>query len=210
MIDVEAVKISLPLKKKFAVSKGSATVKTNLLTILNNRYHGEAAGSVYAGPQVEEIEKGIRKGMEYLRKVEKIDVDTLYEANNWDIPPAARSAIIAMIVNYLSGESKRYPWEILSLGTPVGIRSSITISVDDPAKMIDAIKESDYPIIKVKMGTEGDIELLKLFDQVTDKEIRVDANGAWSCEKAEEMMAEKIVPNFVHPLTETIAQKRLS
>ncbi len=32
----------------------------------------------------------------------------------------------------------------------------------------------------------------------------------YQCQLAEEMMAEKIVPNFVQPLTETIAQKRLS
>ena len=32
----------------------------------------------------------------------------------------------------------------------------------------------------------------------------------YQCRLAEEMMAEKIVPSFVQPLTETIAQKRLS
>jgi L-alanine-DL-glutamate epimerase-like enolase superfamily enzyme len=188
MIDLQTVRVSLPLKKKFVVSQGEATVKTNLLTILNNRYHGEASGSVYAGPSVEDIEAGIRKGIEYLKQCQKIDLTTLQEINELDIPPPARSALMASVLNYISGETRRYPWEVLSLGTPVGIRSSITISIDKPEEMIKAIKESEYPIIKLKMGNEDDVLLLQALDQITDKVIRIDANGAWSCDKAEEMI----------------------
>lgn len=188
MIDLQSVKVSLPLKKKFVISKGQTAIKTNLLTILNNRYHGEASGSVYWGPSVADIEAGIKKGIEYLRKRKRIDTRTLQAMNKWDIPPAARSALMATILNYISGETRRYPWEVLSLGTPVGIRSSITISIDDPEKMIEAIKASEYPIIKIKMGNEDDVLLLDRFDEITDKSIRVDINGAWSCDKAEEMI----------------------
>lgn len=77
---------------------------------------------------------------------------------------------------------------MLSLGTPVGIRSSITISIDKPAQMIEVIKATDYPIIKVKMGNEDDVLLLDRLDEIIDKSIRVDVNGAWSCAKAEEMI----------------------
>ena len=188
MIDLQSVKVSLPLKKKFVISKGQTAIKTNLLTILNNRYHGEASGSVYWGPSVADIEAGIKKGIGYLRMCKRIDTKTLQAMNDWDIPPAARSALIATILNYISGETRRYPWEVLSLGTPVGIRSSITISIDDPEKMIEAIKASEYPIIKIKMGNEDDVLLLDRLDEIADKSIRVDVNGAWSCAKAEEMI----------------------
>ena len=57
MIHVDSVRLSLPLKHKFVVSKGEAETKTNVLTVLNNRYNGEAAGSVHYGPDLEEIEK---------------------------------------------------------------------------------------------------------------------------------------------------------
>ncbi|HWR83101.1 MAG TPA: enolase C-terminal domain-like protein [Candidatus Deferrimicrobium sp.] len=188
MIELQTVKVSIPLKKKFAVAKGSAEVKTNLLTILNNRYFGEASGSVHAGPSVAEIEAGVIKGMKYLRKYREITPEILREIGSWDIPRAAQSALMAMIVNYISGETGRYPWEILSLGTPVGIRSSFTIGLADPAEMIQSIKLSDYPIIKIKMGTDDDTRLLDMLTEVTGKEIRVDANGGWTCAKAEEMI----------------------
>ena len=188
MINVDTCKVSLPLKKKFVVSKGEAEVKTNLLTILNNRYSGEAAGSVYYGPSVETMQSEILKGIKLLKKSAKITTQTLDEINQYDIVPAARSALMGMVLNYLSGESQRYPWEILEIPKPVGIISSYTVSIADPAEMIKAINESPFPIIKVKMGNEEDVQLVDAFKAIKGKEIRVDANGGWSPAKAEEMI----------------------
>ncbi|MEA3297647.1 MAG: enolase C-terminal domain-like protein, partial [candidate division Zixibacteria bacterium] len=75
------------------------------------------------------------------------------------------------------------------LGSPVGIKSSVTVAVAEPAEMVKAIKESEYPVVKVKMGHEQDIMLLDALSAIKDKEIRIDANGGWSCAKAEEMIS---------------------
>jgi len=189
-MQLDKVKIALPLKKKFTVSQGGTDVKTVFLTILNNRYGGEASGSVYLGPSDEEIEAGINDGIALLREQDSLTVDTLTAISSFPIQPAARAALAGMVLHYLSGESGRYPWEVLELGTPVGVRSSITISVDKPVEMIEAIKKCEYPIIKIKLGHEEDIMILDTLDAVTDKEIRVDANGGWSCAKAEEMIIQ--------------------
>ncbi len=189
MIHLDAVKIAIPLKKKFVVSKGEATVKTNLLAIINNRYNGEASGSVHYGPSIDDIETEINKGIDLIKEDDKLSFETLERINQFDIHPTAKAALIAAVLNYLSGESKRYPWEILSLGSPVGIKSSMTISIDNPSDMIKAIKKSEYPIIKIKMGNEEDIMILDALEHIKGKEIRVDANGAWSCSKAEEMIS---------------------
>lgn len=187
-MDIDAVKISLPLKKTFAVAKGAADVKTNVVTIMNNRYSGEASGSVYYGPSIELIENDISRGIEYLKSLKEIDVATLKAINEYDIHPIARSALSGMVLNFLSGESQRYPWEILSIGAPVGIKSSFTVSIDTMDRMIAAVKGSDHTIIKIKMGNEDDVLLLEPLSAITGHEIRVDANGGWNCEKAEEMI----------------------
>ncbi|UCG61867.1 MAG: hypothetical protein JSV52_00840 [Candidatus Zixiibacteriota bacterium] len=188
MFQLDSVRVSLPLKRKFVVSKGETDVKTNVLTVMNNRYNGEASGSVHYGPSIDEIERDIKKGLKKISKLEKITVETLEEVSVFDINPIARSALVAMLLNYVSGETRRYPWEVLTLGSPVGIKSSITISIDRPSEMIEALKNSEYPIVKIKMGNEEDIMILDALDTVKDKEIRVDVNGAWSCAKAEEMI----------------------
>jgi len=185
---LESFKVSFPLKKKFIVSKGEAAVKTNVITVLNNRYNGEAAGSVHYGPTPEEMQSEIVRGIALLDSTEKIDLDTLREIDQFDILPTAKSALIGMVLNFLSGESKRYPWELLSLASPVGIKSSMTIGIEEPKAMIDSICESEFSIIKIKIGNEEDVLILDLLDKVKEKTVRVDANGAWSCAKAEEMI----------------------
>ena len=188
MIQVETIKVSLPLKTKFAIAGGETNEKTNLITILNNRYSGEAAASVKYGPSLDEIHKDLRRGIAHLKRRKKLDLEALEAIAKYRIHPIARSALSGMVLNYLSGESKRYPWELLSLGAPVGIKNSITISIADPKQVIEAIRQSDYPIVKIKMGSENDAELITMLEGITGKEVRIDANGGWSREQAEEMI----------------------
>jgi L-alanine-DL-glutamate epimerase-like enolase superfamily enzyme len=188
VIQVETIKVSLPLKKKFAIAGGEASEKTNLIAIMNNRYSGEAAASVKYGPSLEQIETDLRKGVAHLKRRKTLDLEALDAIGRYNIHPIARSALSGMLLNYLSGESGRYPWEVLSLGAPVGIRNSITISIADPKEVIQTINACEYPIIKIKMGSEHDAELILALKEIADKEIRVDANGAWSREQAEEMI----------------------
>lgn len=187
-MELESFKVSIPLKKKFTVAGGEASVKTNVLTVLNNRYHGEAAPSVQYGPSVEALQADVEKGLEFLRTLDAIDMDTLTSVDGLNIHPTARAALMGMALNYISGETRRYPWEVLSLNTPVGIKSSFTIAIAETSEMIRDIKESSYPIVKVKMGHEQDVMLLDALSQIKGKEIRVDANGGWTCAKAEEMI----------------------
>jgi len=188
MIETDIFGVAVPLKKKFVVSKGEASVKRNFVTVLNNRYFGEASPSVHYGPELSELKIDLAAGLERLKLMDEIDLDALYEIDKWDIHPVARAAIVGMALNYISGETKRYPWEILDLASPLGIRSSWTVAIDDPASMIAAAKDSPYPIVKIKMGNEQDLLLLDQLGQLRDKEIRIDANGGWSCAKAEEMI----------------------
>ena len=188
MIDIETIRVALPLKKKFATAGGETGRKTNIIAILNNRYSGEAAASVAYGPTLEVMERDIRKGIAHLKRRKKLDVEALEAISHYGIDSISRSALTGMVLNYLSGETGRYPWEIVSLGAPVGIKNSITVSIADPQEVIAEIRDSDFPIIKVKMGGERDAELIPLLAEIKDKELRIDANGGWTPELAEEMI----------------------
>jgi L-Ala-D/L-Glu epimerase len=66
--------------------------------------------------------------------------------------------------------------------TPV---TSFTIGLDTIPMMIKKLKEAkEYPIIKVKVGTPNDIEIMKALREHTDAVIRVDANTGWGVEEA--------------------------
>lgn len=188
MIDCETIKVTIPLKQPFVVSKGSAESKTNFLLLLNNRYSGEAAASVHYGASIEQMAGDLTTGCEYLKKLKKLTKRTLNDLGKLKICSEAKSALSAAVLNYLSGERNKYPWEVMELGTPLGIKSSITVSVGDTDDVIEQAKSSPYPIVKLKLGGENDLEIAKRLSEIEDKQIRVDANGAWSCEQAEEII----------------------
>jgi L-alanine-DL-glutamate epimerase-like enolase superfamily enzyme len=51
--------------------------------------------------------------------------------------------------------------------------------------MLKKLKEaSGYPIYKVKVGVEGDMDMLKAIRDNTDAVIRVDANTGWDVNEA--------------------------
>ena len=66
--------------------------------------------------------------------------------------------------------------------TPV---SSYTIGLDTIPKMLNKLKEaSNFPIIKVKVGVPGDLDMIKAIRGISDVKIRVDANTGWSVTEA--------------------------
>ncbi|MCK5439173.1 MAG: dipeptide epimerase, partial [Gemmatimonadetes bacterium] len=63
--------------------------------------------------------------------------------------------------------------------------TSFTIGIDEPEVMREKVAEAEqYSILKIKMGFEGDIEVLEMLRRTTDKPIRVDANEGWTRREA--------------------------
>lgn len=67
--------------------------------------------------------------------------------------------------------------------------STFTIGIDSPEKMRLKVREAaPYPVLKVKLGTSDDLAILRAIREETDKELRVDANGAWTAVQAVRML----------------------
>jgi L-alanine-DL-glutamate epimerase-like enolase superfamily enzyme len=68
-------------------------------------------------------------------------------------------------------------------------RSTFTIGLDSPEKIRAKVLEAkQYPILKIKLGTDRDMEILRTIRDATDKEIRVDANCGWTVKRAIQML----------------------
>jgi L-alanine-DL-glutamate epimerase-like enolase superfamily enzyme len=61
--------------------------------------------------------------------------------------------------------------------------SNYTIGIDEIPKMVEKMKEFDFPIYKIKLGTEQDIEIVEALRKETDAIFRVDANTAWTVDQ---------------------------
>jgi len=59
-----------------------------------------------------------------------------------------------------------------------------TIGIDTIDAMLNKIQSNPWPIYKVKLGTEHDLEIMKKLTASTNARFRVDANAGWSTDKA--------------------------
>lgn len=88
----------------------------------------------------------------------------------------------------LFGQMKKQPlhemWQTHwdnSTSTPI---CDYTLGIDPIEKMVEKMNAHPWPIYKVKVGTDYDIEMITALRQHTDKPLRVDANAGWTTEEA--------------------------
>ncbi|MDE0503256.1 MAG: dipeptide epimerase [Candidatus Poribacteria bacterium] len=98
---------------------------------------------------------------------------------------AAKSAIDMALHDRL-GKALGVPlyrlWGLDPNATPP---TSYTIGLDTPNVMQQKTREAeDFAILKVKLGTPQDVQIIRALREVTDKPIYVDANTAWSPKEA--------------------------
>ncbi|MGH7534991.1 MAG: dipeptide epimerase, partial [Gemmatimonadales bacterium] len=103
--------------------------------------------------------------------------------------PAARSALSAALHD-LVGKRLGVPvYRLWGLDPSRAPRSTFTIGVDTPERIRAKVLEAEqYPILKVKLGTDRDVEILRTIRDATSKELRVDANCGWTVKQALRML----------------------
>ena len=141
------------------------------------RFYGETVQSVSA--VVESIAPALPKDLDAIHDVMGVVETTL--GGNY----AAKSAIDMALHDRL-GKKLGVPlyqlWGLNPHQTPC---TSFTIGLDEPEIMAEKTRHAEaYPILKVKLGTPQDIEIIQKLREVTDKPIYVDANTAWTPKEA--------------------------
>lgn len=172
--------LTLDLKTTFRVAHGASDQRHNVLVYLDEGV-GEAAAVPYYG----ETQQGI---IEYLQSVpdlgnDPFDIDAVL-AKRPAGSRAARSAI-DQALHDLWGKRLGQPlYRLFGLNTNRLPLTSFTIAMAEPQVMAEQARESGYPILKIKLGSEKDEEIVAAICKATTARLRVDANAGWSREHA--------------------------
>ena len=189
--------ITLDLKTTFRVAHGAFDQRFNVLVYLDEGV-GEAAAVPYYG----ETQEGI---ITYLKSMpdlgdDPFDMDTVL-AKRPAGSRAARSAIDEALHDLWGKKLGQPLYKLFGLNPNNLPLTSFTIGMDEPDVMAEQAKVSQYPIIKVKLGSEKDEAILSSIRKVTNAKLRVDANAGWSREDA-----LHIIPRLVEYDLEFIEQ----
>ncbi|MEX0845726.1 MAG: dipeptide epimerase [Balneolaceae bacterium] len=182
--------IPLKLKDVFTISRGSKTEVPNVfLSISKDGFTGYGE----AGPNTR-YEETPEKVVKYFASLPPDFFDEIKSAevlanklDEWDTSKSvesvqsAKSAIEMAWLDWWAKSQIQPLWKLWGNETSIGPVTSYTIGLDTPAIMQAKIhKAEQYPVYKIKLGTDHDREIIEAIREVTQKPLRVDANEGWT------------------------------
>lgn len=174
--------LDLRLRHVFRIARGGSAIRTNVLVEAEHDGHvglGEAAPILRYGQNAETAGRALEAMAGRVTDPRAYAVAAARAA----VPgEAAAEAALDMALHDLAGKRLGAPlYEILGLDPKATPQTSFTIGLDTPDVVVRKVREAaDYPILKVKMGSDDDREVLIAVRDTTDRPIRVDANEGWT------------------------------
>jgi L-Ala-D/L-Glu epimerase len=193
-LHLEAEFLELRTRHPFIIARGGQsdyqTIWVRLRDGDGNEGWGEAAPTKFYGETPESVLSALNL---YACEMPDDPFDLEETERRWATKlrrnPAARSALSAALHD-LVGKRLGVPvYRLWGLDPAKAPMSTFTIGLDTPEKLRAKVLEAaQYPILKIKLGTDRDVEILRTIRDTTDKEIRVDANCGWSVKRAIAML----------------------
>jgi L-alanine-DL-glutamate epimerase-like enolase superfamily enzyme len=181
----------LHLRHTFTISRGSEDVAERVAVAVECdgvTGQGEAAPSGFYHQDTTSCLAALQRAAEggWLGD-DPFAVEDATERLRAEIPdqPATIAALDAALHDWVGKRLGAPVWRLLGLRKTKAGPTSFTIGIDTTEAMVAKVREAaGYPILKVKLGTDRDLEIVQAIRGETDAVIRVDANCAWSAGEA--------------------------
>ncbi|HEY0434322.1 MAG TPA: dipeptide epimerase [Chitinophagaceae bacterium] len=188
-------KYDLRFRYPFTISKGTKTHQPTFIVELEHlgfRGYGEAPAISYYNITVEKMISDLEMRRPFVEKFAFTEPDRYWHYLHHLFPQNPFLVCALDMAGWdLFGKMKRKPLRSFWPATNETIlRTDYTIGIDAPDVMQSKIREKPWPVYKIKVGTEKDIETLTLLRQVTPSVFRVDANAGWDMETAKGMIRQ--------------------
>ncbi|HSF55508.1 MAG TPA: dipeptide epimerase [Algoriphagus sp.] len=179
----------LPLKHTFTIAHQSRDIQDTLIVKLEDHglYGlGESTTNPFYGMTIENMTACLE------------DFRPMVESGKWKTPeelwelgketfkenPFAQCALDMAAWDLFTKKQGIKLYEYLGLDPSNIPTTNFTIGIDSVEKMVAKMKEVDWPIYKIKLGTENDLEIVRELRKHTNSIFRIDANCAWTAEQA--------------------------
>lgn len=187
---VRCRRVELQLRHTFRIARGASDVRRNVVVEVEHDGRvglGEAAPILRYGEDQDSAAAAVAEMGARLGDPERFADAARRAAVSGQ---AAAEAAVDTALYDLAGQRMGVPLHALfGLDPWLGPPSSFTIGMDAPDVVAQKVREaSDYEILKVKMGSDDDREVLTAVRDVTDRPVRVDANEGWTPASARERL----------------------
>ncbi len=211
---IDAKPLDLKLTTPFRISRGVQYTSPNVIVEVNHddyTGYGEASPTEYYGESVETVFACVTMFAGNLGDDPFMIEDIMQRLDKIiRLNPSAKAAV-DMALYDIMGKMLGVPvYKLLGLNPARTPRTSFTIGLDSPAQMAKkALLANNYPILKVKVGTRHDLEILKAIREVSSATIRVDANAGWTPKEAIRMI-NALAPHNIEFVEQPITPRDLA
>ncbi len=199
----------LRLRHTFTISRESTDIQPTLIIELEQdgiRGYGEATTNPYYGATIESMSAALEAIADDLAPTDCADpaaawhrFDERLSGNRF-----AQCALDCAMHDLWGKTQKKRVYELWGLDDSKMPVSNYTIGIDSIAKMVAKMAEfPDWPVYKIKLGTQHDIDLVRGLRRHTSTLFRVDANCGWSAQETidnSKLLAELNVEFIEQPL----------
>lgn len=180
---------NLPFTHPFTISKGTKTHQPALIVALELGPfigYGEAPAIAYYDITVDKMIEDLELKRKLVEKFAFTDPERYWHYLHHLYPKNGFLVAALDIAGWdLFGKMRGKPlyelWNTNFDKTPL---TDYTIGIDTVEKMAAKMNEKPWPIYKIKLGTDNDIEIIEALRKHTEAAIRVDANAAWTADEA--------------------------
>lgn len=193
MAELTVVRESWPIRGGFTISRGHRTAAEVVVAELREQTEDgvfTGRGECVPYPRYGETVDGVRAVIEGLAEplAEGLGRDQLQRLLD---AGGARNALDCALWDLEAKMTGRRVWRTAGLPGPEPLTTAFTISLGKPEAMAEAArKAAAYPLLKLKLGGEGDVERVRAVREAAPgAELIVDANEAWTEQQVTEFSA---------------------
>ena len=183
--EIQIKHLDLPLKRRFTISRGSRDEVNNVLVNVNCdgiTGIGEAAPNHRYNETQESAMSFLADFGDYQTQ-NPFDIGRLVEKMEQHAPGeyAAKAGLEMAVFDWIGKKLNLPLFKLLQAPGQTGPRTTYTFGIDKPELMKEKVDEAEpYPLLKIKLGTDYDKEIITTIREHTDKPILVDANEGWN------------------------------
>lgn len=189
MMKVSYRTYQLPFIYPFTISKGTKTHQPTFVVKLDFfgvTGYGEAPAISYYNIPIEKMVSDLELKKAFIEKFSFSDPGRFWHYLHHLFPQNPFLVCALDMAGWdIYGKLKRKQlYQLWGLDPATAPLTDYTIGIDNVDTMLAKMKGKPWPVYKVKVGIEGDVEMVAAIRKETGARLRVDANGGWTLEQA--------------------------
>jgi L-Ala-D/L-Glu epimerase len=180
---------NLQFRYPFTISKGTKTHQPTFVVEVEHLGHvgyGEAPAIGYYNISVEKMMEDLERKKVFTEKFAFTEPERYWHYLHHLFPNNSFLVCALDIAGWdLFGKIHGAPLhELMPKGIKTDTITDYTIGIDTIEKMVEKMEEKPWPVYKIKLGTDKDIEIIEALRKHSDATFRIDANAAWKADEA--------------------------